>query len=234
MDKRESLPSELIRLLAASEPKARDDAWAAFTKAYSKLILHVTRQPGGSYDPSMDRYAYVLEQLRRDDFRRLRGYAADGRSKFTTWLVVVTRRLCLDHDRHRYGRQRTSSSTATPVDTNTPADPSASDAAAARRRLVDLLGEEVDVERLASSSNDDPETELRVGELHRALESELAGLAPADRLLLKLRFEEELTAGQISRLLDLPTPFHVYRRLNHVLEGLRRSLRRRGIQEASP
>jgi DNA-directed RNA polymerase specialized sigma24 family protein len=44
----------------------------------------------------MDGYAYVLEALRSDDYRRLRAYAADGRSKFSTWLVVVARRLCLD------------------------------------------------------------------------------------------------------------------------------------------
>ena len=74
----------------------------------------------------MDGYAHVLERLREHDCRRLRGYAPDGRTKFTTWLVVVARRLCLDFHRHRYGRS------------DDPA-PDAAVARAARRRLVNLV-----------------------------------------------------------------------------------------------
>lgn len=54
----------------------------------------------------MDRYAHVLDKLQVDDFRRLRTFVADGRGKFTTWLTVVVRRICLDHHRQRYGRVR--------------------------------------------------------------------------------------------------------------------------------
>jgi hypothetical protein len=50
------------------------------------------------------RYAYILEKLQDEDFRRLRGYVADGRAEFSTWLAVVTRRLCEDFRRQRYGR----------------------------------------------------------------------------------------------------------------------------------
>jgi hypothetical protein len=67
---------------------------------------------GGDQDAVMDRYTDVLEQLRRNDCQRLRGYASDRRSKFTTWLVVVARRLCLDQHRQRYGRDRNDPETA--------------------------------------------------------------------------------------------------------------------------
>jgi hypothetical protein len=52
----------------------------------------------------MDRYAWVLDALRQDRHRRLRAFAAEGRGSFTTWLVAVVRRLCVDEHRHRYGR----------------------------------------------------------------------------------------------------------------------------------
>ena len=93
------VPYELSHLLAHLEPPARDEAWTAFVQANSKLILFVAHSLGSDHDDVMDRYTFILDQLRRDDFHRLRAYGADGRGKFTTWLVVVARRLCLDHRR---------------------------------------------------------------------------------------------------------------------------------------
>ena len=81
-----------------------EPAWAAFLSKHSGLLLHVARSLGGDDDAAMDRYAFMLDALRRDGCLRLRGYVADGRSQFSTWLIVVARRLCLDEYRHRYGR----------------------------------------------------------------------------------------------------------------------------------
>jgi len=47
----------------------------------------------------MDRYAFVLDRLRARNFRRLRRFQPRGSARFTTWLVLVSRRLCLDHRR---------------------------------------------------------------------------------------------------------------------------------------
>ncbi|OLC45159.1 MAG: hypothetical protein AUH68_04945 [Gemmatimonadetes bacterium 13_1_40CM_4_69_5] len=120
---------ELSRLFEASDARARDSAWADFVAAHSRLLLHVARSLTTDHDAAMDGYAHVLERLREHDCRRLRGYAPDGRTKFTTWLVVVARRLCLDFHRHRYGRS------------DDPA-PDAAAARAARRRLVNLVAGE--------------------------------------------------------------------------------------------
>ena len=215
-----ALPFELSRLFEARNAPARDDAWAEFLAAHSRLLLHVARAVTTDRDAAMDAYTSMLERLREDDYRRLRGYAPDGRSKFTTWLVVVARRLCLDFYRHRYGR----------------ADDQAPDAAAAhaaRRRLVDLVTGETEPEQLAAPTAD-PASALQAGELHRALDAATACLAATDRLLLKLRFDDDLSAREIAGLLGLPTPFHVYRRLNALLQELRRVLRQRGIHEAEP
>lgn len=213
-------PEELVRLLSATGPGEREEAWAAFTRAFSRLLLHTARWRGAGYDEAMDRYAYILQQLRCDDCRRLRGYVADGRGKFTTWLVVVARRLCLDYERQRYGRFRETVP--------------AKSGAEARRRLVDLVGEHVELECLSPPSADSPEGDLRAKELRRILRLACENLSARDQLLLKLRFEDELSAPAIARLMGFRTPFHVYRRLNCLQRELRAVLVRRGIRDSQP
>jgi RNA polymerase sigma factor (sigma-70 family) len=166
----------------------------------------------------------VLEQLRRDDFRRLRTYAADGRSEFSTWLVVVAQRICLDHRRSHYGRFRPVAGGSAVHDEEW----------AARRRLVDLISADVDLSSLGDHKASDPENRLRLADLDHALESALSLLAPRDRLLVKLRFEDDLPMPKVARSLGFPTRFHAYRRLSQVLEALRRALERGGVREAAP
>lgn len=216
-------PPEMLGLLNATDQAAREAAWRSFVNTYSRLLMHTARAVARDHDRAMDGYAHILEQLHSDDFRRLRGYSADGRSKFTTWLVVVARRLCLDHHRQQYGRARQD---ATGID--------GQEARAARRRLVDLLAEAVDPVDLSAPDTADPQAELQARQLAEALADVLRRLEPADRLLVKLRFEDDLAAREIAQVMGLPTPFHVYRRLNAVLDTLRGLLRRRGVDDANP
>jgi RNA polymerase sigma factor (sigma-70 family) len=217
-------PANLSRLLSAEESPAREVCWAEFVSAYSRLILHVARQFGGEHDASMDRYAFVLEQLRADNYRRLRTYVADGRSEFSTWLVVVTQRLCRDHQRHRYGRMRSRESDAAAYDEEW----------AARRRLVDLIGAEVDLSTISDEGGDDAESRVRLADMYSALEWALGELDRRDRLLIKLRFEDDVPMPEVASLLGFPTRFHAYRRLKEVLGALRFALERQGIKEATP
>ena len=219
-----ALPAPLGSLLEAKDEASRDACWEAFVSAYSRLLLHVTRSGSGQYDGAMDRYAHVLDQLRQDDFRRLRAYVADGRSEFTTWLVVVAQRLCFDHSRARYGRFR-------------PAERDASRQEAerlVRRRLADLIGATVDMETLGARPGEEAEAALHRSEVEHALDVALRGLDSRDRLLIKLRFEDGLSMSEVSGHLGFPNRFHVYRRLREVLAILRRVLEARGIREASP
>ena len=215
------LPPELSGLLEAANATAREAAWQTFVETHSRLLLHTARTLGRDYDATMDAYAYVLEQLRRDDYHRLRAYASDSRSKFTTWLVVVARRLCLDHVRQRYGR---------PQD----ASPESREVQAARRRLVDLLAEDLDPSDVADPANPTPETDVRADELRRVLANALSRLEPRDRLLLTLRFEDGLPAREIGQVMGFPTPFHVYRRIHTLLDRLREVLRQRGVEGPEP
>ena len=216
------LPPELSGLLDSADPEAREAAWKAFLETHSRLLLHTARSLGRDYDAAMDAYAFLLEQLRGDDFRRLRAYTSDERAKFTTWLVVVARRLCLDHLRQRYGRAQNDGSRSSSM-------------RAVRRHLVDLVVEELDPSRRSDPAADaDPEAQLRLRELSRALTDALGGLEPKDRLLLTLRFDDGLSARDIGQVMGFPTPFHVYRRLNILLGRMRVALGRRGIRGPEP
>jgi RNA polymerase sigma factor (sigma-70 family) len=218
----DGLPNELSRLLAAAGPDQADAAWAEFVRAHSRLLLHVARTLAHDHDAAMDRFAYLLEQLRRDDCRRLRSFVADGRSKFTTWLVVVARRLCLDYDRSQYGR----------ADRAT--DPEHRASRAERRQLHDLVGAETDLGTLPDPAGRGADDAVVARERGEALAAALAALEPADRLLLRLRFDDAKAASEIARVMGFPTQFHVYRRLDRVLALLRRELESRGIRDAVP
>jgi RNA polymerase sigma factor (sigma-70 family) len=212
------LPDVLHRLL---EPPLgngiSEDAWEHFVAAYSDLLLAVAARLGVEYDGVLDRYAYLLDELRRDDCRRLRRFVADGRSTFSTWLAVVARRLCLDHYRRRYGRLRRSAD-------KQGSDPARSAVVACRRRLSDLTSALEDPDSLEDVTAPDTDDALDAERRRETLELAVARLAPSDRALLQLRFDQELTAREIAQAVGLPTPFHVYRRLNAVCETLRAAM----------
>jgi RNA polymerase sigma factor (sigma-70 family) len=215
---RHQLPPAVERLLRAADSAGQEQLWAEFLSEYSRLILHVARSQGGSYDEAMDRYAYVLERLRRDDCARLRRYAADGRGKFTTWLVVVVRRLCVDEARSRYGRY----------------DAESRDRHGERRQLADLVAADLDLDLLPAADAQLPEADIRGRELRESLADAVASLEPCDRLLLRLRFQDEVPVAEIARIQSLPSVFHVYRRLQRIYDSLRTSLRGAGVEDAAP
>ena len=210
--------SLLDALLAAGSPEAEERAWQAFVVEHTRLLMAVARTLGGEHDRVMDRFAYVLEQLRRDGYRRLRAFVPDGSAKFTTWLVVASRRLCVDHERRRYGRRNRDTTAAAGEDRQL------------RRRLADAESHGGEIDTLVDPDAAPPDAPLLDDERAACLARAVADLPPADQLLLRLRFEEDLTAAEISRLMHFPTQFHVYRRLKALLPQLRERLRDAGIE----
>jgi RNA polymerase sigma factor (sigma-70 family) len=217
----DSLPQELAALLSADKQSA-DDAWRGFLSQYSPLLLHAARSTSSGYDDAMDSYAYVVERFRENDFRRLRSYTADPRSKFSTWLVLVARRLCIDRKRQQYGR-------IVPKSAN-----SAPDERTARRRLVDLTAAQVDLSSIEDSSSLNAENDLRVRELKQMLDCAIAELSARDQLLLTLRFVDGLSAKEIAPIQSWPSAVHVYRRIDLLMGKLRKSLQRRGVDDPVP
>lgn len=214
-------PRPLRDLLAAESDEVRTRAWERFVGKHNRLLLKVAFETKAGYDRAMDRYAFTLEGLRADDFRRLRQYRPDGTTRFTTWLVVVARRLCLDHDRTVYGRPRR-------------ADDRLLQEHQTRRRLVDLVAEEIDLETLTTLDSLGTDARVRRREVREALETSLATLELEDRLLLRLRFEDAAPVSDIARLLEMPTVFHVYRRIRKVLSRLRAELETHGVDGSRP
>lgn len=213
------LPAQLSRLVNAPKGRARDAAWTDFLKQYSRLLLKTVRRASTSHDEAMDRYTFILEQLRRDDFRRLRAFTADGRGRFTTWLVVVARRLCVDHRRRVHGR---------PQGTVEPGDAEPAERVV-RRNLVTLLAGELDLDRLEDHRSPRPDDVVYEAERHDALVAALSGLDEADRLLLTLRFEDDVPMSRIGPIVGLASRFQVHRRLKTILARLREQLRERGF-----
>jgi RNA polymerase sigma factor (sigma-70 family) len=213
---------ELVTLLGETDASARNRAWTRLLERHSGLLLHAARSFGAGYDDAMDRYRYILEELRRDNFKRLRAYSPEGQGKFSTWLVVVSQRLCRDFHRQRFGRLR-----ANP-------DSEAGRARVVRWRLQELIAERIDASLIAETPDTGAEMSIRRRELETAVAGSLATLEPRDRLLIRYRFEDGRSAGEIAALLRLPSVFHVYRRLRVVLATLRRRLKDLGVTDAAP
>jgi len=216
-------PTGLSRLLEATDEAGSRDAWESFVQKHSRLLMHAARSLGGGYDAAMDRYTHILDQLRDDDFKRLRSYSALPQTKFTTWLVVVARRICLDLHRSRYGRERASANPGHWVENKL----------VVRKRLADLVVANVDLNLLSDGTKPDPERQAVGKETRQALEESLNRLSNSDRLLLALRFEDDAPAREIAELMGFPSQFHVYRHLNKVLESLKEALQAQGIDSAS-
>ena len=219
------VPREVARLLESSEGSERGAAWQELVDRHSRLILSTIRVVSSNYDEAMDQYAFVLEGLSRDDYQRLRAYARTGAGKFEAWLVVVTRRLCIDYQRSRYGRAKRKDRREDPDDEHR---------ARERRRLLDLVTEELDIARTADRTSVDPEADMRRRELEVALQEAIRSLTGRDRLLLRFRFEDGRSAREIADAMGFPSPFHVYRRLKKVLKQLRLRLRELGVSDSLP
>jgi len=212
-------PFELSQLLRAADSSSQQAAWEDLIARHTRLLLAVSRSFNGGHDEAMERYTYILDKLREDDFRRLRTFDETSGARFSTWLTVTARHLCLDHLRALYGRQRES---AQPNRTYP--------LRSIRRALADSIGPEVDVERIIDEQSPSLIVQTVVGERDEALRIALTRLESREKLLLALRYYDDLSAARIARIVGLPTPFHVYRQLNTILEKLRLSLESRGIE----
>ncbi len=209
-------PPELTRLLETTDSKNREAAWDAFIEKFHRLLMHVAHSIDDRYNATMDRYAYMLEQLQAGNYRRLRRYGRQSRAQFSTWLVVVARRLCVDFHRETHGRQRPTKG---------------EDRSEIRRRLLDLVGESIDPDYLADGRAIDPAEHTLVIERREILENAMKALTNQDRLLLTLRFELDASVSEIADALKFPSQFHVYRRLKKTLAVLRTALKAQGIHD---
>jgi RNA polymerase sigma-B factor len=70
----------------------------------------------------------------------------------------------------------------------------------------------------------DPESWAGLQEARTALARGLARLSPRERLLIRLRFEQDLTLEEIARLLGLDNAQGADRRIREAVDKLRREM----------
>ena len=208
----------LRSLLGAKSATDRDAAWTDFLEQHSKLILHTARRASMGHDDVMDRYAHVLDRLRKNDFRRLRSFSLNGTGKFTTWLVVVVRRLCIDHRRQALGRPQGGPDQKMDLDS------------IARRNLAALLAHDLDLEQIPEETSKGPDADLIQSERAEQLAAALSEVALKDQLLLTLRYVDDYSPEKVARMLGYSSRFAVHRRLKSLVTSLRRKLEDRGFE----
>lgn len=241
-----------------------EQAWESFVHHYGPIILQVTRLTLSDSDDAGDAFLYACEKLRADRCGRLRRFDPDGPASFSTWLRAVTRNLCVDWHRTRYGRLRPFAllerlpllsretfrllfqerlSVDEAVIVLQPQIPGLrrDQVSAARddlwrqlsprqRSLVQSprqgLDRAVPLDGLPdpASGGPTPEELAAFDELRELLKRHVGRLPPRDRLVLRLRYEQELTLSAIARITGAANPQSVDRWIKEVLATLRRRI----------
>ena len=87
--------------------KDPDHAWDSFLERFNKLIMAVIRKLVSDHDETMEIYAHVLENLKKDNYKKLTSYFDQHRDySFESWIAVVVRNCCFDWFRREKGRRR--------------------------------------------------------------------------------------------------------------------------------
>ncbi len=261
---------QIARIIEQLATPEFQQAWTEFLEAYSPIIFSTVKLFERDADPVADCFLFVCERLSEKQFRRLRSFKLGGGARFSTWLRVVVRNLCLDWRRKEYGRHRVFQSIArlealdqaifhciyeqslskeesfvflranhprlTMAELEAGAERVRSALtkrqiwlAAARRPLVQSLesGPVDDPQKVAEEFIDpspNPESLFAINEQREGLERALSRLSKPERLLIKLRFEQELTLQETAQLLHLKDAQTVDRRQREIIDKLRKDL----------
>ena len=246
------------------------DAWIEFLAHYSDHIYKSAYLTTPDKDLAADCYLHACEKLYANGCKRLLSFRPSGPAKFETWLSVVTRNLCLDCVRSRFGRKRLfrslqrlpqfesevfrlrveqGMSLDETVANLRPTHPNltASEVQDAETRVqqaltprqqwllqqqsaerevaaLDSLGDGMPTAPDSTDPGPSPEAQFMAHEDQRRLEAGMRRLEPEERLLMRLRFEEELTLIEIAKLTEFGDAQRVHYRLNAAIAKLRNFL----------
>jgi RNA polymerase sigma factor (sigma-70 family) len=192
--------SRLLGELASASPT---EAWSEFLEDYAPVLQQVVHLFETETDAAADCFLFICEHLASDQFRRLRKFRPGGPASFPTWLRAVARNLCVDWHRKTRGRLRDGTYPDRPV-----SEP-----------LED---------HWFTDPHPDPEMRAASQQRESSLRRMVAGLPDPERLLIRLRFEQDLTLDQIAKLTGLKDAQTVDRRVRQILDSMRESLRERG------
>jgi DNA-directed RNA polymerase specialized sigma24 family protein len=226
-------------------------AWKEFLHRFSNLFLKVIWQFQRDHDGAMEEYLFVCSRLAARRYAILRKFrdSAGPRPSLASWLTVVVRNLCIDHHRATRGRRRFPKALLklseydrkvfglyywkkySVEETDRLAHPRADGGAlAALKRIENALTRTLS-ERLKPSPPDvlvpyDDTTiaapiDDDVPDLEVHANTWLDKLSDQERIVIRMRFWEDLTAGQIAGILNIPSEQRVYSILRRALNQLR-------------
>jgi RNA polymerase sigma factor (sigma-70 family) len=176
--------ARLLQALLAGD----NAAWQKFILIYSNFIYRAIIKYTDDYDEKMAVYLHILEKLNENGFERLRAFAF--KSKLSTWLTVVSRRLALDFLRSKYGRDfRLKKIRVVSID----AEPD----------YLKLLADPVTPEKVLAVSE---QQELRE-RLEADLRLSMAALSDQERLAVQLVYFQGLRIREVGKLLKLPAAY---------------------------
>lgn len=237
-------------------------AWDGFLERYRRLLFAAVRHYMQDHDDVMDAFTFVCERLRDDELRRLRAFGArsDRRARFSTWLTVVARNLCVDWIREQKGRTRPAAVTArlSPLQSriyehvfrkgSSHAEAYESirsrdepDLAFGRflRELRSVYGIVTEgrgrlPRELSAPPPPDvgPDASLPMEreETRCVLARALERLSAVDRTALQMYVVDELPAADVAEVLGLPNAKAVYNRVYRAVGALREELERAGLR----
>ncbi len=170
--------------------------------------------------------------------------------KLSTWLTVVVKNLCREHHRVQHGRRRhpRALKQASPLQravfelyywkgftldeieqalANHPARLNGSSIAETLREVEDLFASAMPARQPPQKPqfvpfDDQQHAHQRVEPANIAMQEKLLGsLEPQERLVVRLRYWEDLSAPAIAQLLQLPSPRKVYTVMHRALKKIR-------------
>ncbi len=87
------------------------------------------------------------------------------------------------------------------------------------------VGSREEIENALSSSDGDPNLLVEIHSNQERLRIAMARLDPRQQLLLKLRFQQDLTLERIAMLANISSPSQVSREIDRAIKVLARALR---------
>ena len=184
-------------------------------KPHLKLIESICLKRFNYTEEGHECYVYVLDKLMENNYAVINAF--QGRSTFKTYLFSITNRLAIDFYRHRYGKTSKKSNPEQPVPKKN------------RLKIVSVIDQEnlSDEERLDETvmNREDEEVKKR---LEGIVKSQLSELSSEDRLLLKMKYEDNFKVSEIAEILKLDQK-KTYRKINTLLSSFKEEFLKEGF-----
>jgi RNA polymerase sigma factor (sigma-70 family) len=161
-------------------------------------------------------YVYVLDKLNEDNQRRIRQF--QGKSSFKTYIVSITTRLAIDFFRSRYGR------------TNPCQDTSNYTPNFVAKIGLDDIPELQDNGLLPDQMVSLMESISKKKQVLQIVQTTFQHLSDEERLVLKLRFNNDQKISQIAKVLAL-NQRNLYNYIERILNRFKKAIKNEGLTD---